>query len=241
MSNKEYIYDNSGSIVDGPQHRYLLNNLVYHEFSGETADAIKYFPKSIGGKYNSLKKLNKRNKEALQNPHLSVGMPQFDILSNIVDDTTKKYNHLMNNEKNCVIHLRLGDGVDEFYISIGYAPFKETVVNEYVQRFVPNDYSIDIIHVPYTALCGARTAKCIKKTVNYVNNLVDLLKSKYSKINIFNESHPDIDFCRIINADIFVAGIGGFTNLARSLRKYKGLATVSIPDDDVRLRYGGSD
>lgn len=246
MSSKEYIYDNSGSVVDGPQYRYLINNLIYHRFVGEVTDALKYFPESIGARYNIIYEQHKYNPQC-RPPRVKDSMiwqnrVRNDILSVVVYDTTEKYRHLMNSEKNCVIHLRLGDAFAPYFMQIGYAPFKETIVNEYVQKHVPSDYCIDIIHLPFTALCSESfnpdksRVSFKKETINYVNNLVGLLNGKYSKINILNESHPDIDLCRMVNADIFVADKGGFTNIARSLREYKGLVTVSIPETSARIK-----
>ena len=200
---------------------------------GETADAIKKFPESIGGKYNSLKKIHERNSDP--NRLHSVGMPQFDILSNIVDNVTKKYNHLMNNKKNCVLHLRLGDAFLPFAMNIGYAPFTESVVINYILSVVPSDYCIDIVNLGNNHQCSGNPGDT--KTNTYIKNVVESLKSKYSKINILNTSHPDIDFCRMINADMFVqGGISGFGNAARAVREYKGLDTKCIPSTSERVK-----
>ena len=209
---------------------YLLHEIVYHEF-GNGLDAIKLWPKSIGGQYSKYKRQTERTKRA-EIEKFSVGQVQHDILSNCVNNVIKDFNHLFSKEKNCCIHIRLGDALNAHFWknehhSWSYAPFKEAVVYKCVEESVPKDYTINII---YSSIAGGSEIShdMIKLSNQYIENLISLLKKDYQKINIFGNSHPDIDFCRAINSDIFVHGVGGFTSLMVEHRRFRKLINIDI-------------
>ena len=203
-NNNEYYYSvpQSGS-ESGP---YLLNDWIHHEW-GNGEHAIKFWPKSLAGQYNSNKRETERTKKAKNDIHFSVGDIQHDVLSTCVDNVLKDFSHLFSKEKNCCIHLRLGDAMCKFFWKnenhdYSYAPFKEKVIYEHVKKSVPKNYTINII---YSSIAGVTPPRedNIKASNQYVKNLTDLLKKDYQDINCFDNSHADIDFCRAIHSDIF--------------------------------------
>lgn len=228
-NNSEYYYPPS-SQTDCKSH-YLLNDWVYHQW-GNGATAIKLWPKSLAGQYNSNKRETERTKNAKNDIHFSVGQVQHDILSNCVNNVIKDFNHLFSKKKNCCIHIRLGDAMNPHFWKnehhdYSYAPFKEIVVYQSVKKSVPKDYTINII---YSSSAGgtASTEDMIKSSNQYVKNLTDLLKKDYQNINCFDRSHADIDFCRAIHSDIFISGVGGFTNLIVSHRNFRKLINIEL-------------
>jgi len=223
--------------METPEPYYLLNNLVYHEFQNEVEHAIELWPKSIGAQYNISKRETTRTKIAKNNIHFSVGEPQHDVLSHCVDNVIKDFSHLLSKGKRCCIHLRLGDALNPFFWKNeehdwSYAPFKEQVVYQHVKDSVPKDYAIDII---YCSSAGGSpiTEDIIESSNQYVKNLTDLLKKDYQNINCFDNSHPDIDFCRAVRSDIFIKGFGGFTNLIKSHRNFRKLKTICIRGESL--------
>jgi hypothetical protein len=210
-NNNEYYYlpRKKGDSKEGV---YLLNNCIYHQF-GNGEGIIQQYPKSIGGQYNKYKRQTDRCKIAKNDPHFHVGEIQHDILSNCVNNVIKDFSHLFSKGKNCCIHIRLGDAMNPFFWknehhNYSYAPFKEEVVYEHVKKSVPKNYTINII---YSSIAGGTliTEDMINSSKQYVKNLTDLLKRDYQDINCFDNSHPDIDFCRAIHSDIFIHGVGG--------------------------------
>ena len=230
------IYENHDCYYYSKDPRYKLNDWIYHEW-GSGKQAIELWTKSIAGQYNISKRKTERTKIAESNIHFSVGQIQHDILANCVNDVLQKFEHLFCKEKNCCIHLRFGDAMNPYFWKnehhdYSYAPFKEEVVYEHVKKSIPEDYAINII---YSSSAGGTkiTEDMIKSSDRYVENLINLLKKHYQKINIFNNSHPDIDFCRAINSDIFVTGVGGFTNLITSHRDFRKLHNVMIKGEKI--------
>lgn len=229
-NNNEYYYP-----VPEPG-TYLLNDWIYHEW-GNGEQAIKLWPKSIAGQYNKHKRQTKRHEIQKNNIHLSIGDIQHDVLSTCVNNVLKDFSHLFSNEKNCCIHLRLGDAMHKYYWKnenhdFSYAPFKEKVIYEHVKNSVPKNYTINII---YSSIAGVTPPMedNIKASNQYLKNLIDLLKKDYQNINCFGNSHPDIDFCRAIHSDVFITGVGGFTNLIASHRNFRKLTNISVKGETL--------
>tara|TARA_B100001059_G_scaffold221774_1_gene245074 strand:+ start:434 stop:1219 length:786 start_codon:yes stop_codon:yes gene_type:complete len=235
-NNSEYYYQPSTQTNSDCNPYYLLNNFIYHEF-GNGEKAIKFWPKSIGGQYSKYKRQTERTKRAKNDIHFSVGDIQHDVLSNCVNNILKDFSHLFSKEKNCCIHLRLGDAMNPHFWKnehhdYSYAPFKEIVVYQSVKKSVPKDYTINIM---YSSTAGGTviTEDIIKSSNQYVKNLTDLLKIDYQNINCFDNSHADIDFCRAIHSDIFISGVGGFTNLIVNHRKFRKLINIKLKGETL--------
>jgi hypothetical protein len=231
----EYYYSNSNINLPSKPGQfwgndyYKLNDWIYHQW-GNGKEAIQKWPKSIAGQYNKLKGHTKRTKLSEKYLDMSVGEVQQDILSNCVNNVIKDFSHLFCKEKNCCIHLRLGDAMHPHFWSatnnFSYAPFKENVVYQAVKNSVPVDYTINIIYSSSAGGTSEVNPEVLKSSEQYVEHLVKLLKKHYQNINCWNNSHPDIDFCRAIHSDIFVCGVGGFTNLILSHREYRKLTNI---------------
>ena len=224
----EYIYD--GKIDNSLEKRYNMNDIISHYWG--RPEVVQYYPLSIASKYvigtpqiidNTYAHNNTAYRECID----------YNLLIKLTNEVSDKYDLNKYKNKQCVLHLRLGDAFD--FWNVGYNLENEEYIVNFLINNVPHDYTINIISVnaKYIPNNGnlENAKKYEKKSNDYLKNVIKLLKNTYSEINNLNNSHPDIDLCRMVNADIFIPGKGGYSSLACEIRNRKGL--INTYDDKI--------
>lgn len=65
----------------------------------------------------------------------------------MINEITDKYK-IRINEKNCIIHLRLGDAFRECYAKLGYKPPDVSEIVKCVKKNVDQNYLIGLVYKP---------------------------------------------------------------------------------------------
>ena len=152
--------------------------------------------------------LNLKNTLASEYLNKTDKINDYDTLINIIK---KKYSLQINDE--VIIHLRLGDILctkfSKFCLSPAYAklPLDPLLFSKVINNLINiNDKKVIIL--------GDHKNNCIKETENYIN----ILKKNIPNLFISNNSNPDLDIIRMVNAKIFIKGKGGFSDIVYNLR-----------------------
>ena len=74
----------------------------------------------------------------------------------------------------------------------------------------------------------------IKKSMNYLNTLKQLVPN----ITLSVDESPDLDLCKMVNANYFIAGRGGFSSLAVQLRNLTGKKTYVSKETSGWIKKG---
>ena len=154
-----------------------------------------------------------------------------EYISRTADDVENDYNTLAQicdvkckevPSEAAVLHLRLGDAA--CWKESGVSPAPTSAVARVVEDNVASDTPIRII-----ANIGRPEHNgdaCLKESKGYLSDVMALLPNATSAPS----AHPDVDFCTLVNAEVFVAGRGGFSEMADHVRKQRGKSSIVHPD-----------
>jgi hypothetical protein len=110
-----------------------------------------------------------------------------------------------------IVHLRLGDHLCGWYNQPSSADITAQTINE----LLPS--------APKTLLYGNHNQSCAAESETYLNTL----RAAIPNVEVSSNADPDDDFCRMVNAEVFVAGRGGFSDMAAQVRKIWGRETIT--------------
>ena len=202
--NEEWIDYRLGDIVKG--HFLDTKNKSY-------IDKIQSrFKGSIGGEY--LKITEKK--------------PNIDVFFNLIKE--KSIN--LENLKNCYLHLRLGDVLDNDLdpeklpdkwsdkSKYNYSYEKIKKLCKYLKYF----YNINEI----TIVGGAHRKFNLKKSLNFFNNIKNIFKNNNFKVNVRLGNNPDDDLIFMCNSKIFIKACGGFSKLIADYVKYNNNIVIDL-------------
>ena len=116
-----------------------------------------------------------------------------------------------------VIHIRLGDVLCDKNNT--KHPHSAEAVAGVINDILPASSK------PKILMCGIHNNKCVQESERYV----ETLRSKIPHTELRANADPDDDFCRLVNAEVFVAGRGGFSEMAIEVRKVLGRETILHP------------
>jgi hypothetical protein len=177
---------------------------------------IKYYPNSIVSKY--LKKTNKNN--------------NIKVLNEVCNKIKNERNVKVPSENELVIHLRLGDVIENSKYST------EEHWNEYLDSIGPGlsnkkyiqskDFfenilkKINKIKINKIILVWGdhKNLKSLKKSNYYIELLKDFFNKNNYKVNVFFNRDADEDFIYMSNAKYFVSTGGGFSTLISKMIKF---------------------
>tara|TARA_Y100001958_G_C21070042_1_gene429874 strand:- start:61 stop:714 length:654 start_codon:yes stop_codon:yes gene_type:complete len=117
-----------------------------------------------------------------------------------------------------VIHIRLGDVLcnknDTKY------PISAELTAEVLNSILPSS-------TPKTLIYASPNSNddCVSESEKYIQTV----RSNVDHAEIHTSANPDDDFCRMVNAEVFVAGRGGFSGMAAEVRKVLGRETIQHP------------
>lgn len=182
---------------------YRLGDMIRFygsEEYGINSKYVSHFPDSIAGKYwaNAAYKTNDYEKN-------------MDTLASIVNDHCAHIPKLKN-----VIHVRLGDVMcntgDPF---INRQPDSPDKICNVINTNMDSQENKTILH-------GNHMNQCITESNAFLENIVQCIPNS----SVQNGNPADEDFCKMVNADIFVAGKGGFSQMATAVRSYNKKSTI---------------
>lgn len=134
----------------------------------------------------------------------------FETLHNI---TQEKCQSIFSDNKH-VMHIRLGDILCLQNDDGKKKPPKIEEIRNYLKDIPDHDISF---------LSGNHTGLCEQETQSYLDDL----KKEFPRSHIHFNDEPDLDFCRMINAEVFIEGKGGFSEMVRKVREINGKSTIS--------------
>tara|TARA_Y100000991_G_scaffold186658_1_gene151316 strand:+ start:228 stop:1019 length:792 start_codon:yes stop_codon:yes gene_type:complete len=143
------------------------------------------------------------------------GAPNNEILFNIIQTRSQYVN-----KTNCVLHLRLGDVVndgdnpDELPLRWQNQSSKGNYNYDYYTyekliNYIKKNYNVDEL----TLIAGAHRDLNLDNSLTFLNKIKNLLISNGIKVNIRIGNNPDDDFLIMCNANIFCRAGGGFSNI----------------------------
>ena len=117
-----------------------------------------------------------------------------------------------------VIHIRLGDVLCDKNDT--KHPVSAELAAEVINNILPSS-------TPKTLIYASPNSNdtCVSESNKYIETLL----SNVSQAEIHTSANPDDDFCRMVNSEVFVAGRGGFSEIATEVRKVLGRETIQHP------------
>tara|TARA_X000000950_G_scaffold104655_1_gene131929 strand:+ start:957 stop:1622 length:666 start_codon:yes stop_codon:yes gene_type:complete len=166
---------------------------------------VRKWPNSIAGRYAT-----SRTRQ---------GFTDWQLLDRITSENCGA----TNSQGRAVAHLRLGDVVcGNWDNDHRLRPPEASVFVETVNANVPPDMPIDIV----AATNFSVSKNCSKQSKLYLHEVSKGLKNKGRQVNVIDNGNPDEDLCRMINADVFVRGKGGYSAIAAGVRKQRDAPVV---------------
>ena len=121
-----------------------------------------------------------------------------------------------------MLHVRLGDTVCGWNKSHKFVPKGIQTILTFLKKNIPIDKKITIVW-------GNHRNLCVQESKNYLDSLVKAINKAGYTIETQTNSNKDadIDFCTMVNSDIFIQGTGGYSHLVRRVRAKLGRNTIS--------------
>lgn len=204
LTNKMYSQYRLGDMVTIKDLQDKPNGKGYH---------LKHFPNSIASEY--MKTTNE--------------IGRFDILADIV---RKKYNPVSANSDTIVIHLRIGDVINESSKSVEEIltyPTKNDLNKYYNDYYTP---TINYIHDQILQLSSITNAILVSgshmpvnetKSCKYIFTVKEYLEMKNYSVSTRLGSDPDEDFVLMCKCENLISSRGNFAYVINQVRKEFGL------------------
>ena len=144
----------------------------------------------------------------------------FAVLSTITDDVCSSAR--TSAELATVIHLRLGDVLCMPTERVK-APLPAEAFSERINSLIPAKESKLLLSGNHRHACVAET----RAYLNAVERLIPHLRVRHDESH--GTSHVDDDFCTLVNAPRFVAGRGGFSEMAVRVRELHNRSSIEDP------------
>lgn len=186
---------------------YRLGDMVrFHEsgLHGMTQEYAENHRETIGGEY--MLRAPRRNYR--ENMHL---------LADIVARRTEGQP-----TSEVVVHVRLGDVLCDRNDYKHPVPKEQFV--EILKKYIRPGQKVIFLSAVHGHSFFKRK-NCSKETREYMRYTCDSFPGSELSIN----GDPDADFGKMVSADLFIAGRGGFSEVAGAVRKHMGRATVLDP------------
>ena len=149
------------------------------------------------------------------------GIPNNNILFEIIDIRSKYLNKV-----NCVLHLRLGDVVNNaknpselpirWQKSKGMYNYEYNVYAKLI-NYIKINYNVNEL----TLIAGAHRNLNLDSSLEFLNRIKNLLIMHDIVVNVRIGNNPDDDFLIMCNAKMFCKAGGGFSRTIASYVNYK--------------------
>jgi len=197
---------------------------------------IKSDKNNVTKNYESLSKLIKLFPNSILAEYLKLSnfkAEKYDILLKIVKNRFKKDN-LVNKKTDCLLHLRVGDVIDElcnkenfvnkFYHNITKVDFDNNIRCNYIK---PLSYFIDKIKILHRLnikkiyiICGAHIKlKNYNYSIYYIKKIKNIFNDAKIDVILKIANHPDIDLLFSMNFDYFIPSNGQYSRLILDVNK----------------------
>jgi hypothetical protein len=138
----------------------------------------------------------------------------FTLLSNVTDDVCGAM-RLPHIPAQTVIHLRLGDVLCKPE-ERARAPLPADAFSARINALLPAHQAKLLISGNHRHACVAQTHEYLRTIARRIPNLITRLDA----------AHADEDFCKMVNAPTFVAGRGGFSEMALRVRALHNRSSI---------------
>ena len=193
---------------------YRIGDIVTTKIWRKWNDSDKYhldnFPNSIASRYLKL----------------TDDISNFKILKDIVKNTKFINKDLKLSYDYCLLHLRLGDVIDNDIWTVDQF-LEEERVNDYYQRKIvkPKKYFIEKINKlkkykidNLVIIAGSHmNLQSFAKSYEYIDKIKKIFSYHFKNIKIFYGNHPDDDILLSYYAKYFIPSTGGYSFLLKHL------------------------
>lgn len=164
----------------------------------------------------------------------------YEILNNIILNTKLKNSSLYIQQNSCLVHLRVGDVIDDSEFTVSqllekprkYSFFKKKkkAKHNYVKSrsyYLENIEKLKDLDVKdVTIIAGSHIDINLTKSWKYITEIEKLFKSNDFNVMLYTGNHPDDDLILSSRVKYFVKSGGGYSIILSDINRLNGGTTL---------------
>ena len=223
-TNKDRYYDSKKKLYTGLT-QYRIGDLFYMR----EARGIKYCGKISCKEYHLI---NFPNTIASEYMRRTDDEGNYEILHNIVLNTKLKDPSLYVPKNSCMIHLRIGDVIDESEFTVSQLLEKARLYGN-LNYVKPHSYYLEKIEKlkdlgvkDVLIIAGSHNDYDLTKSWEYITEIEKLFLNNGFNVMLYTGNHPDDDLILSFRVKYFIASGGGYSDLLSNINRLNGGTTL---------------
>ena len=228
-TGKEQYYDTKKKLYTG-LNEYRVGDIFYYK----SARGINYCGEITCKEYHLT---NFPNTIASEYMRRTDDEGNYEILNNIVLNTTLKDPSLYVPKNSCMIHLRIGDVIDESEFTVMQL-LEEARLHKFPggggRHYVkPRSYYLEKIEKlkdlgvkDVTIIAGSHININLTKSWKYITEIEKLFKNNDFNVMLYTGNHPDDDLILSSRVKYFVKSGGGYSIILSEINRLNGGTTL---------------